>query len=305
MKLRNILAILLTLTILFCASLISTNAAIPPQKIGDVNGDRVVDILDATAIQLHLAKIEFIFEGFYGRTQAADVDSDSAITIVDASTIQLYVASIITEFPAGEEYYVDKFLYDVHADYDSGKAMAGVPVTFYAHGSCKPSPTTVKLYINEELVAQTQERTNLYDYTLRYTFESAGIYQVRIFMCDKWGYGISRSFDDFVVVDTPEDTSKPIITSIHRNNSSHIEPEITAVAQFGTAPYQYKFTLAIYNGLEIIHTQDFSENDKFQVDFGDMFPAPHSYTITVEVKDSVGNTVIETREFTTEMLVPA
>lgn len=305
MKLRRTLAILLTLTILACTSFISANAAIPPRKIGDVNGDREVNILDATAIQLHIAKIEFIYEGFYGLSEAADVDSDSTITILDATTIQLYLAKVISEFPAGEEYYVDKYLYDVHANYDSGKAMTGVPVTFFAHGYCDPSPTTVKLYINEELVAQTQENTNIYDYELSYTFESAGTYQVRVFMCDKWGYGISKNFDNFVVIDTPKDTSQPIITGVYRNNSSHSEPEITAIAEFGTAPYQYKFTLAIYRGLEVVQTQDFSENNKFQVDFGDIFPTPGLYTITVEVMDSAGNTVTETCEFTTEMIDPA
>ncbi len=304
MKLRKILATMIALSILLCTSLVSANAAIPPRKIGDVNSDRVVDITDATLVQRHLSKIEYIYEGFYGYSEAADVNSDSKINIIDATMIQQYVASIITEFPAGKEYFVDKYLYDVHSDYNSGKAMAGVPVTFYAHGFCAPDPTTVKLYINDDLVAQTQESTNIYDYKLSYTFETAGTYKVKVFMCDKWGYGISSTIDDYVVVDTPQDTSKPVLTGVYRDNSSHYEPEITAIAQFGTAPYQYKFTLSIYSG-RVVQTQDFSENNKFQVDFGDRFPVPNSYTVTVDVTDALGNTVCETYDFETNIIEPA
>lgn len=305
MKLRKTLAILLTLSVFLCTAIISTNAAIPPRKIGDVNNDSVVNVTDATAIQRHLSKIEYIYEGFYGYSEAADVNSDAKITILDATVIQQYVASIITKFPAGEEYGVDKYFYDLHTDYDSSKAMAGIPVTFYVRGYCSPSPTTVKLYVNEELVAQTQEVVSYHNYEISYTFEEAGTYQIRVFMCDKWGFGINKTIEDYVVIDTPQDTSKPIITGVYRNNSNNPRPEITAIAKFGKAPYQYKFRLFIYSTDEAIQTQDYSDSNKFQVDFGDRFPIPREFSITVDVKDAAGNTVSETYSFVTESVDPA
>ena len=301
-NIKKLFALVLVVSIRFSCCLINTNAAIPPQKMGDVDGNYSIDVIDAAMIQKHIASIEEIFIGSY---EAADVDGDAEITVIDATIIQQYIAGIITEFPAGEEYYIDKYFYDLHADYDSGKAMAGMPVTFYMDGYCEPSPTIVKLYINEELVAQTQEQTSFYDYTLSYTFEKAGTYQIRVFMCDKWGYGISKRIDDYVVLDVPEDKSQPVITGVYRDSSHHNEPEITAIAQFGTAPYQYKFTLSIYSGREVIKTQDFSESNIFQVDFGDRFPVPGYYSVLVEVKDSAGNTVTEIYDFETEAVAPA
>lgn len=304
-SIKKTLSIVLILSIVMCMGVFQANAAIPPRKMGDVNGDNFVDITDATAIQKHIAEIESIYESFYGYSEAADVDDDAKITVLDATIIQQYIAEIITEFPAGEEYFVDKYFYDLHTDYNSGKAMTGMPVTFYVHGYCSPAPTTVKLYINEELVAQTQEATDLYDYKLSYTFKEAGTYQIRVFMCDKWGYGINRDIKDYIVVDVPQDTSHPVITGVYRNNSCHNEPEITAISQFGTAPYQYKFTLTIYGGREVVKTQDFSENNKFQVDFLDRFPAPGYYTVTVDVIDALGNAVSETYDFVTDEIIPA
>ncbi len=58
---------------------------------GDSNDDGEVDILDATAIQKHAAKLKDINE------TAADVNGDGAVTITDATIIQKYIAKIEVE----------------------------------------------------------------------------------------------------------------------------------------------------------------------------------------------------------------
>lgn len=64
-------------------------------KLGDVNGDGNIAILDATIVQRHVAKITTLTDG---ALNAADVSKDGQIAIVDATMIQRFVAKIITEF---------------------------------------------------------------------------------------------------------------------------------------------------------------------------------------------------------------
>ncbi|MBR2716035.1 MAG: dockerin type I repeat-containing protein [Ruminococcus sp.] len=59
--------------------------------IGDVDGDKKVTILDATAIQRHEAEIKFIDEE---RFAYSDVDNDGEITVMDATMIQKMVAQL-------------------------------------------------------------------------------------------------------------------------------------------------------------------------------------------------------------------
>ncbi len=73
----------------------STLDAKPEFLLGDVSGDGVVDIIDATLIQMHAAKLETLTDD---QLKAADTTKDGAVDVVDASTIQLFVAKLITEF---------------------------------------------------------------------------------------------------------------------------------------------------------------------------------------------------------------
>lgn len=64
----------------------------PDQIIGDVNGDGVISILDATELQKYLAKIvDFDDEQF----AIADTNGDGNITILDVTQIQKYLAKLI------------------------------------------------------------------------------------------------------------------------------------------------------------------------------------------------------------------
>ena len=72
------------------------NTPVEPEfKLGDVNGDGVIDIIDATLIQQHAAKLVTLTDA---ELERADTTKDGAVDVVDASTIQQLVAKLITEF---------------------------------------------------------------------------------------------------------------------------------------------------------------------------------------------------------------
>lgn len=61
--------------------------------IGDVNGDGVISIADATTLQKYLANIvDFDDE----QLAVADTNGDGSVSIADATQIQKYLANIIT-----------------------------------------------------------------------------------------------------------------------------------------------------------------------------------------------------------------
>ena len=63
--------------------------------MGDVDLDGEITIMDATAVQLHLAQLQMLSEE---ALKLADVDGSSDITIMDTTTIQLFLAQIIDKF---------------------------------------------------------------------------------------------------------------------------------------------------------------------------------------------------------------
>lgn len=73
----------------------STEVTVPNFKLGDVDGNGEVSILDATIIQRHVAQLEFIKEE---RLPYADTDKNGKVSITDATMIQRLVAQLITEF---------------------------------------------------------------------------------------------------------------------------------------------------------------------------------------------------------------
>ena len=73
-------------------------------KPGDVNNDKVVDILDVICIQYYLAGYDMDELGISFDKITADVDGDGYISIIDATRIQRYLAKIcnIDGTPYGE-----------------------------------------------------------------------------------------------------------------------------------------------------------------------------------------------------------
>ena len=68
-------------------------------KLGDVNGDGIVNVDDATLIQKYLAELETI-EGIY--LYAADSNEDTEIDVSDATAIQMYSVELHTGHPIGQ-----------------------------------------------------------------------------------------------------------------------------------------------------------------------------------------------------------
>ena len=73
----------------------STEVTVPNIKLGDVDGNGEINIMDATLLQRYLAQDVLLTE-----TQliAADTDKNGKYTVSDVTAIQRFVAQIITEF---------------------------------------------------------------------------------------------------------------------------------------------------------------------------------------------------------------
>ncbi len=298
---KKIFAIILTAVILVSVMAISTNAARPPQKYGDADADQNISVLDATIIQMHLANIEGVYLGHY---EGADVDGDNEISIMDATTIQLYLANIITTFPAGEFFLVDKSLYDVIPSYLSGKAQAGVPVDFKVCGYAYPEPSVAYLYVSDKLV----DTATGDDSTLTYTFPQKGIYRVEVVLTDKWGEEAGRLTKSYEVIDPVTDTTNPFIKNITIDDTYSTNPTITVDVINGSGDYTYSYYVSCPYLIEeerdfFFSKQDVKENSVTLgyglIDHGD------TYVVTVYVTDSNGNTASGTASFICKILVPA
>ena len=64
-------------------------------KLGDVDGDGFITIMDATAVQLHIAQLTALTDV---QIKAADTDKDGELTIMDVTAIQCFIAGIIPNF---------------------------------------------------------------------------------------------------------------------------------------------------------------------------------------------------------------
>lgn len=67
---------------------------VPIGLLGDANDDGEVNILDATLVQSHIAKLNVEYINLVN----ADVDKDGYVAIPDATAIQMYVAKMINNF---------------------------------------------------------------------------------------------------------------------------------------------------------------------------------------------------------------
>ncbi|MBE6738222.1 MAG: hypothetical protein IKB72_04335 [Ruminococcus sp.] len=70
-----------------------------PVLLGDANGDEVVNIKDATAIQKHVAGYDINID-----VESADSDTNLTVNVIDVTAIQKYIAGIELGTPIGELY---------------------------------------------------------------------------------------------------------------------------------------------------------------------------------------------------------
>lgn len=68
-------------------------------KLGETDGDEHVTISDVTAIQRHIADLEFL-DGIH--LYAADVNRDGVVDITDATELQRFLAEFDVDYPIGE-----------------------------------------------------------------------------------------------------------------------------------------------------------------------------------------------------------
>ena len=90
-----------TLTVSATTAPITTEpTSVPPVSVilGDVNGDKEVNVKDATIIQKASAEILTLSAEY---VKAADIDGDGSITIKDATFVQKYIAGIDTGYNIG------------------------------------------------------------------------------------------------------------------------------------------------------------------------------------------------------------
>ncbi len=74
---------------------VGVDVEVTPPLLGDVDGDGVISIMDATEIQLAVAKKITLTQK---QEKYADTDFDGEVSVMDATAIQLFVAKKITEF---------------------------------------------------------------------------------------------------------------------------------------------------------------------------------------------------------------
>ena len=278
----------LMIAIVMLLSCVIGASAIPNiHYYGDVNLDRNIDILDATLIQCHVAQIQQLSE--LGQ-DLADVDADSVVTVADATMIQKKSAKLIMGFDQDKQgIYTDVEIVNLSADFDSGKAVKGVAVTFDTVAFCiEGAPLMYEYYVDD--VAVSSEKSELSKFT--YVFEDEGLYEVCVRVYNKYGEFEQRSIE-YAVIDKEIDDSL-IISGIHAN-SLHISPMnevvVTAYARGGVAPYEYRFEL---EDSEIV--QDYGSDN--QINLGLLKLG--SYTVKVYVKDANGDVVERYYDFEVE-----
>lgn len=257
----------------FCAE-----AALAPVPVGDVNADGKITVTDATRVQKYVAKFsDFTLLEF----TLADADDDSTITVKDATAIQRHVAKIkridraVYPFVDAESFYFD---------YDSGKAMAGVPVTFTAVGDTSEAlPLTYAFYVDDKLIEERSEKNSF-----TYTFEKAGQYKVEIVIyneydficrCREWVYEVVDYFES----ETP--CIRAFYSPWHYNNAGRFDPEtkdipFVAEAAGGNGDYKYAFYL---DGKLI---RDYSEDNTFIME-NPPEKSEQEHILSVRVKDGL------------------
>ena len=262
---------------------------------GNVDWNSKVDVNDVTLLQNALAGSAEIDKSQY---YAGDVNFNGVTNVEDVTLIQLHIAGKY-EFER-DSTNLEHIIRNFCADYDSGKAMTGTPVTFTATMYSGVTPFSYEFLINGEVVQQKSESN-----TFTYTFDESGSYDVSVRCYNAIDKCVEETLHKYTVVDAYE-SENPVIVGIHTDvdyiGFAENTLTISANAIFGTAPYQYKFTLD--NGLLV---QDYSESADFAIDMESLYYEGTplkigEHTVLVEVKDADGKTAQET--FTFEVKEP-
>ena len=293
-KNMRILSIVMALILFVSTSVISASAALAPARIGDVDDNNEISILDATYIQRHIAKLQKLeqFACFVG-----DVDNNLKLTILDATLIQQFVAQKISEFPAGNWATIDFHFEALVSDYNFC-APVGTPVTFTAIATGYAKPFVYEFLINDEIVKPESEQN-----TCVYTFDKSGTYEVKVFARNRAGLEDIQLIT-FTVNDAPA-TNNLHISSLYHKGFYDYYTTFEAVAKNGTEPYEYAFDICkltedkpVYG--ESIESQGYSFSNTFTLskrleDYSD-------YIVYATVRDANG--VTDTKSITFKYMTP-
>lgn len=275
---KRIISIILTLVMLtsVCAvSFVSTDAAIAPMYMGDLNWNYKVEITDITFLQRILARV---YDTTVTYEYIGDVDKDDKLTIFDATIIQKWLADLIESDIVGLSVNINMHTDNFYANYSDGMAMVGVPVTFTVDAQAYIDIVSYNLYVNEKRVA-----TSTTDNSLEYTFEEPGNYFIEMYVTTELMH--TRSCISRYTVVEPYDIETPVVKGIFVTGKergsitySHDGMKAYAEAIGGTAPYQYKFVFRRPENLDyqapMIETvQDYSNKNYFElpeIDYDDV-----------------------------------
>ena len=285
---KRIISIILTMVLILSVCAVSTSAAMPPVGcVGDANRDNVIDITDATFVLRVMARLETANEEqiLYG-----DTDVDGVLSVLDATNIQRHEANIYPCGNVGMDYSYSMIENDFYSDYESGMAMAGVPVTFGVNVHAGSPILSYKLLVDGVCVGESE--TN----SITYTFEKAGEYDVE--MVIKAYYGVGNVYKDRFKVVEPYESETPQFKTLYLTGTIQWGSitydvkgmKVHADAIGGKGPYQYKFVFerpvdAKPDAERITKTQDYSENNVYElevIEYGDV-------EILIPVYDAWGN----------------
>lgn len=278
-KIINIIISVSIVLIMAVSQALVASAVVAPLYMGDTDLNGGVNVIDATMIQKHLVNLENLSKR---QLYASDVNADESIDITDATLILKRLVGIIDSFDRKDVYKNTVSIMNFYADYDSGKAMAGTPVTFTTEATGGVTPFSYEFSINGEIV---RERSEENEFT--YTFEQVGDYEIEA-KC----YNVFDEYETYntkYTVVAPYETKNPVISAIHTDRLSICDEDgqmtVIASAIGGTAPYEYSFSLD--DGTIV---QNYSDNNEFLIT-GKLSQGDH--IVTVEVKDASGYTAKE------------
>ena len=207
--------------------------------------------------------------------------------------------------PAGDWCPIDVYAEALVADYSSGKAKVGAPVTFEAIASGEPGELTYDFFIDGKIVQQGN------DNILVHTFTQPGTYHVEFYVENAVGIRVGCGYDYEVVI--PYETGWICIYSIYHRGFYDAYPTFEAIARDGATPYEFKFDLYMvgyatdgeseFETLNLVETQDYSPSNSFTVK--SRLENSHDYQLTVYAKDSKGRDTSENYRFTYELPPPA
>ena len=255
---KKLLSFICVLSMLLSLGLSGFSAVPAPIASGNVDLAEDRNVKDVTLLQKYLAGICTLTPL---QELVADTDGDGKITIKDATLIQKDIADIARIETDGIFPYLG--LHSLYPDYSSGKAMCGVPVTFYASAFAydeRSNPITYEFYVNGELKQERSEQS-----TFTYTFEEAGSYDITGRIYSKFDY--SEKFYGYrnYVVAEPYESEAPVIKALYCTEQTNCQPlyevhketELTFVAEAicGSGEYEYAFWLGD------ILIQDFSDDN--------------------------------------------